>query len=143
MAAEEVPHPNARQPAAETGGHMDMSVVVKHLDHATSMVQVGGEVDMVTGPLLHQHLSQLLATRPERLVIDLGRVTFLGSTGLSVLIAARHIAARQSTTLQLTGTSHHAVTVPLEISGLHHLFETLPPSDDVEHQAPITGSQDG
>ncbi|HJT02010.1 MAG TPA: hypothetical protein VJ757_00060 [Pseudonocardiaceae bacterium] len=39
------------------------------------MIHVAGEVDMVTGPSLEHQLRKLLATRPERLIVD--RVTGL------------------------------------------------------------------
>jgi anti-sigma B factor antagonist len=133
MAAEGVPRPHPCHSVAEAGGYVDstelLSVVVQPLEHAAWMIQVAGEVDMITGPLLHKHLAQLLDTWPERLVIDLSQVTFMGSTGLSVLIDARHTATHQGTTLQLTGTTRRAVAVPLEITGLDHLFEILPPND--------------
>jgi anti-sigma B factor antagonist len=60
------------------------------------------------------------------LIIDLSQVAFLGSTGLAVLIGARHTAAQQGTALQLSGISHRAVARPLQITGLDRLFETSP-----------------
>jgi anti-sigma B factor antagonist len=89
---------------------------------------VAGEVDILTEPPLHDHVSKLLATRPQRLIIDLSRVSFLGAAGLSVLLSARYTAVQQGTILQLRGTNRHAVARPLEITGLDRLFEILPPA---------------
>ena len=80
-----------------------LSVVVQRLDDAVSVFHVAGEVDMVTGPVLQGQLREVLATRPERLIIDLSQVSFMGSTALSVLLSVRHAAAQQSITLQLRG----------------------------------------
>lgn len=131
MAAEGAsPQAGRPRPGPESLNYVDgtqlLSVTVHQPDHAVFVAQVAGEVDMLTGPPLEDHLNTLLATRPERLVIDLSQVSFMGSTGLSVLIAARNTAAEQGTALQLSGTSRRAVAVPLEITGLTHLFDTTP-----------------
>lgn len=104
-----------------------LSVVVQQLDHTISVVHIAGEVDMGTGPLLQDHLHKVLATRPERLVIDLSQVSFMGLAGLSVLISARDTAGEQGTALQLRGTHRRAVAVPLLITGVEHLFDIVTP----------------
>jgi anti-sigma B factor antagonist len=104
-----------------------LSVVVQRLDDVVAVIHVAGEVDMVTGPLLQSHLRKALATRPERLIIDLSQVSFMGSTALSVLLSIRHAAAQQSITLQLRGTQRRTVAVPLQITGVSHMFDILSP----------------
>jgi anti-anti-sigma factor len=69
---------------------------------------VAGEVDMLTGPALRSHLDQVLATRPEHLIVDLSQVSFLGSTGLAVLINVQEAAIHQGTTFQLRGVRRAA-----------------------------------
>jgi anti-sigma B factor antagonist len=117
-------------PRAESLNYVDstqlVSVTVHQPDQAVLVVHVAGEVDMLTGPPLEDHLHTLLATRPERLVIDLSQVSFMGSTGLSTLISLRDAATKQGTALQLSGTSRRAVAVPLEMTGLINLFDTAP-----------------
>lgn len=93
------------------------AIVVAHVD---------GEVDMLTGPALQSHLDQALATRPERLIVDLSQVTFLGSTGLAVLINTQEAATHQGTTLQLRGIGRAAARV-LQTTNLASFFEILPP----------------
>jgi anti-sigma B factor antagonist len=104
------------------------SVAVQQPDPAVMVIHVAGEMDMLTASPLHDRFSQLLATRPQRLIIDLNRVSFLGATGLSVLLSARDIAAQQGTALQLRGTNRRAVARALAITGLDCLFEILPPA---------------
>lgn len=106
-----------------------LSVTVRRLEQAHLIAHVAGEVDMLTGPPLKEHLSMLLDTQPDRLIVDLSEVTFLGSTGLAVLIGARQTAAEQGTKLQLSGIDHRAVARPLQITGLDRLFETRPPGE--------------
>ncbi|MFZ0119355.1 MAG: STAS domain-containing protein [Pseudonocardiaceae bacterium] len=128
MAAEAAP--DVSIPSSESVGYIDntglLSVAVQQLKQATLVIYVAGELDMITGPPLQDHLGELLATGPDRLIIDLSQVSFMGSTGLSVLICTRQNAIETGTNLQLSGTSGRAVAVPLEITGLNHLFEILP-----------------
>jgi anti-anti-sigma factor len=53
------------------------------------VVDVHDEVDLFTAGDLRQVLTDAAALRPERIVVDLGHVTFIDSTGLSALIGGR------------------------------------------------------
>ncbi len=135
MTAEGADQPaNHSGPSAEPASFVDvtelLTVSVHQADDAAWVIQVAGELDMLTGPHLHDHLSKLLATRPERLIIDLSQISFMGSTGLSVLITTKQTADEQGTKLQLRGTNQHAVARPLKTTGLDHLFDTVPPTTD-------------
>jgi anti-sigma B factor antagonist len=120
--------------SAESLNYVDatasLSVTVRQPEQAVLVIHIAGELDMLTGPRLEEHLCGLLDTRPERLIIDLSQVSFLGSNGLSVLIGAQHTAARQGTTLQLSGTSHRAVARPLRLTALNQLLDTPPPATE-------------
>ena len=133
-------------PSGESLNYLDatapLSVTVRQPAHAVLVIHVAGELDMLTGPRLKQHLSGLLATRPARLIIDLSEVSFLGSTGLAVLIGARHTAARQGTTLQLSGTGHRAVARPLRLTMLDQLFDTSPPATGGSAEPADSGTDD-
>jgi anti-sigma B factor antagonist len=50
-------------------------------------ITVSGEVDIQTSPILAERLQSVLDQGLSSVVVDLGQVTFLDSTGLSVLIA--------------------------------------------------------
>jgi len=118
--ADKLPQPQRPRPVDTTGL---LSVVVQELHHAILVIHIIGEVDMATGPALQDHVDRVLATRPQRLIIDLSQVSFMGSTALSVLLNARHVAAQQDTTVQLRGTDRRAVAVPLRITGVDRLFD--------------------
>ncbi|MCA1835220.1 MAG: STAS domain-containing protein [Actinobacteria bacterium] len=72
------------------------SVIVHQASPAAPVVYVAGEIDLLTAPSFQDHLSKLLAHRPECIVIDLSEVSFMGATGLSVLLNARHTGAQRS-----------------------------------------------
>ncbi|HEX4252584.1 MAG TPA: STAS domain-containing protein [Pseudonocardia sp.] len=86
------------------------------------VVAAAGEVDLATGPKLRTAVAELLE-RPEPVpvVVDLTSVTFLGSTGIAVLVDAHWQAAQLHVplkivvapdgpahrTLRTTGVDHH------------------------------------
>jgi anti-sigma B factor antagonist len=100
-------------------------VTVLQHDHAVVMVHVAGELDMPSAASLQSHLDQVLATQTERLIIDLSQVSFLGSTGLTVLANTKTAATKQGTRLQLRSVSSAAAR-PLQITELVYLFDILP-----------------
>jgi anti-sigma B factor antagonist len=117
-----------------------LCVTVLQHHHAVVVAHVVGEVDMLTGPSLQQHLDNALATKPERLIVDLSDVSFLGATGLAVVINAQRAATQQGTTLQLRGVSS-AAALPLQITELAYLFEILPAVEE-QHSGPLAPALD-
>lgn len=57
----------------------------------TVVLAVSGDVDIATAPALRACLADAVTTY-ERVVVDLGAVPFLDSTGLGVLVAAHNRA---------------------------------------------------
>jgi anti-sigma B factor antagonist len=94
--------------------------VVPHGDRAV-VVHATGEIDMLTAPALRTRLDEHLPTA-SLLVLDLSQVTFLGSAGLAVLVAAKEDADRLGHTLRLVPGSR-IVTRALEATGLLTLFD--------------------
>lgn len=84
----------------EPDGHGGTAVVRSSiLDGGVIVLQAEGEVDLATGPVLVAAIDEALQQRPTVLVIDLGRVSFFGSTAMSALLYA----------------SERVATVPLSI----------------------------
>jgi anti-anti-sigma factor len=54
-----------------------------------SRLVVRGEVDLATSPQLVSAIESLGVSGPQRVVVDLGAVTFIDSTGLSALRCGR------------------------------------------------------
>jgi hypothetical protein len=89
VAAKRIPqHPNDNLTNTQATNHLFgtelLSVTVLQHDHAVVVAHVAGEVDMLTGPSLQWHLDKALATQPERLIVALSEVSFLGAAGLAV-----------------------------------------------------------
>src|SRR5882762_2622088 len=52
------------------------------------VLDVAGEIDVYTAPQLRERLITLVEGGARRVIVDLGRVEFLDSTGLGVLVGA-------------------------------------------------------
>ena len=52
------------------------------------VLEVGGEVDVYTAPRLRERLVEVIEGGSRQVVVDLGRVDFLDSTGLRCLVTA-------------------------------------------------------
>jgi anti-sigma B factor antagonist len=95
------------------------------------VVAVTGKVDLSTGPALRAALAEAV-DRPGHgpVVVDLSAVTFLGSTGIAVLVDADWQARQRDRDLRLViGPGNTAVIHPLAAAGIHGLLHTF---DDVD-----------
>ena len=91
------------------------------------VIEVGGEVDMLTSPQLRLAiLDQLVdGSDVELVVLALDDVVFLGTSGLAVLIEVRDAAHRAGIELRLACTARRVLR-PLAIAGLVPLFDIHP-----------------
>ena len=93
----------------------------------TLLVTVRGALDEPATTTLRNVLdAELTSARFSRVVLDLGRVTLLGSPGLDLLRRLRRRCRVDGGHLVLVGAGHPAVHRPLRISGLLPLFDTRP-----------------
>ncbi len=89
-------------------------------------VTVIGEVDSSTAPGLRDCLVEVLQ-RPGHapVEVDLSRVTFLDSAGLSALAVAHRSAVAAGRVLRVRCGTARAVVRPLQITGLWDLFTVV------------------
>ncbi|MFE6616395.1 STAS domain-containing protein [Amycolatopsis sp. NPDC057786] len=102
-------------PPPDPGGSLRLTVT--RPDPTTAVIEVEGELVAATAPRLAHLLGPRLTSTLRTVVIDLSAVTFLDSTGLRVLVHARHQAAVTGRTLELI-TGPGAVQRALENIGL-------------------------
>jgi anti-sigma B factor antagonist len=85
------------------------------------VVRLAGELDLYNAEVVREALAEAAEREPERVVVDLGEVSFLDSTALGVLIEARgKLANRRSFLLAAPGLEARRA---LEVSGLDRHFE--------------------
>jgi anti-sigma B factor antagonist len=92
------------------------------------VVKVVGEVDIETSPALDERLRSVLDQGHSSLVIDLAGVTFLDSTGLSVLIGGLRRCQDGRGELRLLSPRANVRKV-LEVTGLIGTFHVEPGGD--------------
>lgn len=90
-------------------------VTVEKQGEAAVLV-VSGDIDMVTAPDFEKALLSALRDRPKVLIVDLAAVEFLGSAGLTALVAARQEAGSE-TALRVVAESSTTAR-PLQLTGL-------------------------
>lgn len=95
------------------------------LDEATvgdrTVLSVGGEVDVYSAPAFRDKISDLLEADP-MLVIDLGGLSFIDSTGLGVLVAGRNKSLERGGVIAFVCTQDRVLKL-LRITGLDSVFD--------------------
>jgi anti-sigma B factor antagonist len=86
------------------------------------VVRVAGEVDIQTSPALEAQLQSVLDQGHRSVVVDLGAVTFLDSTGLSALIGGLKRCQASGGELRLVSPRSNVRKV-LEVTGLIETFQ--------------------
>ena len=72
---------------------------------SSSILTVGGEIDMDTAPSLRDRLDMLTERGRGDVFVDMSEVTFCGSTGLAVLVAAFEALRTQARVLRVVNPS--------------------------------------
>jgi anti-sigma B factor antagonist len=112
------PQPGEREPPVASIEHVDGAVVVA----------LAGELDLYNAADVRTALLACCDGQPERLVVDLERVSFIDSTALGVLIEARsRLSDRHAFML---ASPQLATRRALEVSGLDRHFDVYASRDD-------------
>jgi anti-anti-sigma factor len=100
----------------------DLLSLVTRSDGRDAIVVVRGELDLGTAPLVERELTELIDGRSCRsIVLDLHDLTFMGSTGLCLLLNVQARLQSRGGEIVLARPSS-AVTRTLEIVGLLSTF---------------------
>jgi anti-sigma B factor antagonist len=94
-----------------------------------TIVHVGGEIDVYTAPVLREHLDEHIVAGRHHLVVDLGDVTFMASTGLGVLVGRLKLVRGSNGTLRLVCSRERILSV-FSITGLDKVFQIFPSVED-------------
>lgn len=92
--------------------HVDGSVVV----------ELQGELDVESASAFERELARAHELEPREMVIDLGGLTFMDSTGVRLLVGAMRRAGQENYELRLRRLPPQARRV-LEMSGALHRFK--------------------
>jgi anti-anti-sigma factor len=74
----------------------------------TARLRLWGELDLATVPKLEEALERARRSNPVNIVVDLADLTFIGGTGLRVLVAAHRQATTTGRSFQVTNPDRMA-----------------------------------
>jgi anti-sigma B factor antagonist len=99
-----------------------------------AVLRVSGELDLMTSPVLRQHVHDVVAEGSHDLVLDLSDVFFCDSSGVGVLVAARRLLRSCQGRLRLILPDRGAddgshVNRVLGALGVRRLFDVHPDLD--------------
>jgi anti-anti-sigma factor len=98
-------------------GDMTVSVATRW-DGRDATVTITGAVDLAAAPAVDTAIEAAArSTDAAGIMVDLSRVTFLDSSGISVLLRGRRLAEAHDVTYHVTG-AHGLVLTVLEITGV-------------------------
>ena len=93
-----------------------------------AVIAVSGSVDMLTAPGLTEAIDSALAKKPKGLIVDLSKVEFLGSAGISVLMKTRdNLGESIPFCVVADGPATHR---PLTLLGINELMSVCRRLDD-------------
>jgi anti-sigma B factor antagonist len=101
---------------------MELSV---HHNHGVTVIMVSGEMDAENSTRLGEELDYLLAEGSRKLVIDLGKVDFMNSSGLATLIRYYKLARSNCGDISLAALQP-SVRQTFQLSRLDRVFDLHP-----------------
>ena len=102
------------------GGVVELTVTSRQ-EGTRTVITVHGEIDVYTAPSLRERLNELVASGHYDLVVDMGGVEFLDSTGLGVLVGGLKRVRSHEGTLRLVCSQEKILKV-FRITGLTKVF---------------------
>jgi anti-sigma B factor antagonist len=113
--------PSSPRPAARGLDDPGFGFTVERRD-GTVVVRLRGELDLAAAPELQRELLGILEQSCTGLVLDLGDLTFLDSSGLGALYRTRRAADEGSVPLRLEAVPSHVMRV-LDVTAMAPLFD--------------------
>lgn len=112
-----------------TALNFNVQVKPSPLHAEASIVEVEGEVDVLTSPRLKSALAAVVDAGTSTVVVNLDRVDYMDSTALGVLVSAMKRIREKNGTIVLTGLNPHLAKI-FEITGLRKVFDVYSTVED-------------
>ena len=100
----------------------DRLQITSTVDGETCSLGLGGELDLATVDALKQSFAAALTDDPRSVVIDLGDLSFVDSTGLGAFVDFHHQCDEAGVGLRFTEVPDHVQRL-MEITRLTELFD--------------------
>jgi anti-sigma B factor antagonist len=96
--------------------------------HRPNVLPLEGDIDLHVSPLVTEALNAVIKKKPERIVIDLSRATFIDSAGVAALILAMQKVEAYGGKFFLAGLQE-TIRLIFETSRLDRVFRIFPDVD--------------
>jgi anti-sigma B factor antagonist len=93
------------------------------------VLALDGELDMASAPLLQRAVEDVELARRPLLVLDLGRLEFIDSTGLRIILSTRKRCQERDQELAVTRGSQQVERL-LSVTGMAEHLRTVPAAGD-------------
>jgi len=93
-----------------------------------NVLPLEGEIDLHVSPNVTASLNTMIEKKPKQLIVDLGRVTYIDSSGLAALIEGMQNVQEYGGKFALTGLQEPVRTI-FEIARLDQVFQIFPDVD--------------
>ncbi|MEU9480959.1 STAS domain-containing protein [Streptomyces sp. NPDC048191] len=104
-----------------------------------TVVEVDGEVDAHTAPMIREAVIKLVDEGHRHCVLDLGFVTFMDSMGLAVIVAITKRIREHEGSLRIASVSSRMLRI-FDLSGMRESYEIYPSTAEATQSAPSPGS---
>lgn len=98
----------------------ELKVKLRTVENATILAPIG-EIDLSQSPALREHIADAQEGRPRTLIIDLGGVPYMDSSGVATLLEALRAAQKHGGRLILCSLQDRVRSI-LEITRLDAVF---------------------
>jgi anti-sigma B factor antagonist len=89
--------------------------------HRSNVLPLEGDIDLHVSPAITEALDAMIKEKPERIVIDLSRATYIDSAGVAALILAKQEVDAYGGKFFLSGVQE-TIRLILETSRLDRIF---------------------
>jgi anti-sigma B factor antagonist len=96
--------------------------------HRPNVLPLKGDIDLHVSPEVTESLNAMIKKKPERIVIDLSRATYIDSAGMAALILAMQEVEAYGGKFFLSGLQETTRSI-FEISRLDGIFRIFPNVD--------------
>ena len=98
------------------------------LQHRPNVLPLEGDIDLHISPVITETLNAMIKKKPERIVIDLSRATYIDSAGVAALMLAKQEVEAYGGKFFLSGVQE-TIRLILETSRLDRIFWIFPDID--------------
>ena len=93
--------------------------------NSSNVLPLEGEIDLHVSPRVASRLQSLISSKPQQVVVDMSKVSYIDSSGLAVLIEGMQNVAAYGGKFSLAGLQE-SVRPIFEIARLDQVFQIYP-----------------